>query len=102
MEINHSYRAKAYVDWKYFVLQNIAGSRPKVRRGNNGRIAYRFYTRQHPEITKIFSEFYTEKKKKIPDTLILDPLSIAVWYMDDGSKCRSSDVYFQYTAIPSE
>ncbi len=93
LEINHSYHAKAYVDWKYSVLQNIAGSPPKARKGNGGRIAYRFYTRQHPEITELFFEFYKEKKKVIPSGLILDPLSVAVWYMDDGSKCRSSDVY---------
>ena len=93
LEINHSYRAKEYVDWKYKVLKNIAGSEPKAREGNGERIAYRFYTRQHPEITRLFRKFYPSRKKIIPDGLILDPMTLAVWYMDDGSKCRASDIY---------
>ena len=94
LEINHSYQAKEYVDWKYVVLKNIAGSRPKMREGNGNRIAYRFYTRQHPEITELFRQFYVDKKKTVPAGLILDPIMMAVWFMDDGSRCRSSDVYF--------
>ena len=31
--------------------------------------------------------------KIIPKTLVLDPIILAVWYMDDGSKSRDSDIY---------
>lgn len=93
LEINHSYNAKEYVDWKYMMLKNVSGSEPKLRKGNGRRLAYRFYSRQHPEITNFFSVFYYNSKKIIPDNLRIDPLALAVWYMDDGSKCRESDVY---------
>lgn len=93
LEVNHSYHAKEYVDWKYALLKSIAGSIPKARRGNGKRIAYRFYTRQHPEMTEIFRKFYRNGKKIIPDDITLDALALAVWYMDDGSQCRASDVY---------
>jgi hypothetical protein len=81
LEINHSYSQKEYVDWKYSVLKNISKSAPRIRRGNNSRIAYRFYTRQHPEITKLYHLFYKEGKKTVP-AITLDPLSLAVWFME--------------------
>lgn len=86
LEINHSFSEKDYVDWKYQKLKNLVKTPPKKRKGNNGRIAYRFFTRQHPELSELYRKFYKNKKKVIPE-LKLDPLIIAVWFMDDGSKC---------------
>ena len=93
LEVNHAYGAKEYVDWKYAMLQSIAGSIPKARKGNGKRIAYRFYTRQHPEITELFRKFYRNGRKIISDNIQIDAVALAVWYMDDGSQCRASDVY---------
>lgn len=50
-----------------------------------GRIAYRFFTQQHLELTEFYLKFYRNGKKIVPD-LRLDSLMIAVWFMDDGSK----------------
>ena len=55
LEVNHSFKAKEYVDWKYEILKNIVISPPKIRRGNGNRVAYRFFTKQHPEITELFN-----------------------------------------------
>lgn len=93
LEINHSYKAKEYVDWKYFILKDITKSGPKLRKGNGKRIAYRFYTKQHPEITDFFRTFYINGKKRIPNKLVLDNISLAIWYMDDGSKCGKDNIY---------
>ena len=93
LEINHAYHAREYVEWKYSLLESIAGSYPKMRKGNGKRLAYRFYTKQHPTITEMYSVFYQSRKKIIPTNLSLDPLMLAVWFMDDGSRCRGSDVY---------
>src|SRR3989344_2867808 len=92
LEMNHSLTQKDYVDWKYSILKNLTRSGPKSRKGNGTRIAYRFFTKQHPEFTKMMVLFYRGKKKCIPD-LILDPISLAVWYMDDGSRCSEDNVY---------
>jgi hypothetical protein len=92
LKMNHSYSQKEYVDWKYKALSSIAGGKPVTRRGGSNRIAYRFYTRQHPELTRLLEIFYLDRKKIIPN-IELDPLTLAVWYMDDGSKCRDADVY---------
>lgn len=93
LEINHSFKAKDYVDWKYKMLENIVKSKPKSRKGKEGRIAYRFFTRQHPELTDLLEMFYKNGKKIIPTRIKINPIILAVWYMDDGSKCRNSDVY---------
>jgi len=61
-------------------------SPPKSRNGKNGRIAYRFFTRQHSGLTHLYSIFYRNKKKIVPAVVQLDPIILAVWFMDDGSK----------------
>ena len=86
LEINHSIiNEKDYVDWKYHKLKELVKSSPRERKGKDRRIAYRFFTRQHPELTDLYLTFYSNRKKIIPE-LNLDPLMIAVWFMDDGSK----------------
>ena len=93
LEINHSFKAKDYVDWKYAILKNICRSSPKIRRGNENRIAYRFTTRQNKYLTRLYNKFYIDGKKKVINSLQIDPIVLAVWFMDDGSKCRDRDVY---------
>ena len=93
LEINHSIKAKKYVDWKYQSLKDICKSGPKQRIIDETRTAYRFYTRQHNELTKLYKMFYKNRKKIIPSSLVLDPIILAIWFMDDGSKSRKHDVY---------
>ena len=90
LEINHSIKAKEYVDWKYKALQDICVGTPKARVIDEKRTAYRFYTKQLPELTKLWEEFYKNKRKVIPASLKLDPLSLAVWFMDDGSRSKDN------------
>ena len=93
LEVNHSFKQKDYVDWKYSILKDITVSAPRKRVIDKVRTAYRFYTKQHPEITELFKEFYKDGVKIIPKDLKISTLSLAVWLMDDGSKCRKIDVY---------
>ena len=93
LEINHSYSQKEYVDWKYAVLRNVCASAPKARKGNGSRIAYRFYSKQLAELTELYKQFYRSGTKIIPENLIIDPIILSVWFMDDGSRCRDCDVY---------
>ena len=86
LEINHSIKQREYVEWKYEELKELVSTQPHKRFGNAGRIAYRFTTRSLPELTEIYRKFYIDGRKIIPDNLILHPLSLAVWFMDDGCK----------------
>ncbi len=94
LEINHSIKAKDYVDWKFGILKNICQSPPKARIVDDRRTAYRFYTKQHEEITELLKLFYKNGKKIISPSLKLNSAILAVWFMDDGSKSRKHDVYF--------
>jgi hypothetical protein len=93
LEVNHSIKAKEYVDWKYSLLKDICLSPPKERMIDEKRKAYRFFTRAHSEITELYEKFYKNGKKKIPAGFELNPLILAIWFMDDGSKTKKGDVY---------
>ncbi len=102
LEINHSIAQREYVDWKYRVLQTIVAGEPKARKGNGTRVAYRFYTQQHPYLTSLQHLFYTHRVKKVPENFVLNPLTLAVWFMDDGSRCRAQDVYLNTQQFDEE
>ena len=86
LEINHSIDQRAYVEWKYRQLEHLVSTPPKARRAGGQRIAYRFTTRSLPQLTTFYRQFYADGTKRIPEGLILRPLSLAVWLMDDGAK----------------
>ena len=90
LEINHSVEQKVLVDWVYTHLQQFVSTAPKVRKGNGNRVAYRFTTRSLPVFTTFYEQFFFKKKKIIPTNLMLTPLTLAVWFMDDGNKSRTS------------
>jgi len=97
LQITHSYKQKDYVDWKYKILKNFVSSVPKKYDGNAGRVGYRFFTNSIPELTTFYDIFYQNKEKIIPINLILTPLILAVWYMDDG--CRSYNASYLNTQM---
>lgn len=90
LEINHSIGQRTYVDWKYVKLAELVSTPPKARSGNGKRVAYRFVTRSLPELTPYFHEFYDSGSKRIPASIEMTPLTLAVWFMDDGSRSRSA------------
>jgi hypothetical protein len=89
LEINHSFHQRSYVDWKYRHLAELVRTPPKVRDGNGRRRAYRFVTLSLPALTHYFRLFYESGRKTVPE-LELSPLALAVWFMDDGCRSRSS------------
>lgn len=90
LEINHAFSQKVLVDWIFSKFSSLVTTPPKWRKGNGKREAYRFATQKLPVLTPFYNQFYRNGKKIIPNDLKLDPLSLAVWFMDDGSKTYSS------------
>lgn len=90
LQITHSIKQKEYVDWKYKILKDFTSTSPKAYKGNANRIGYRFFTRSLPEFTFFHDKFYLNKVKIVPSDMKLTPISLAVWYMDDGSKSGRS------------
>jgi hypothetical protein len=91
LQIEHCLAQAAYTSWKYQMLQPIAGKPPRLverydRRTRKTYRSTRFYTKA---VLKGFRDcFYKDRKKIVPTNLgdILDPLSVAVWFMDDGGR----------------
>ena len=91
MQIEHSYGHASYVSWKYEKLKEIVGKPPRIierfdSRTNKTYRSFRFYTKA---VLKTFRTlFYSGRKKIDPQEVrgLLDPLALAVWFMDDGSR----------------
>jgi hypothetical protein len=89
LEINHSAKQRSYVEWKYRQLADLVATPPKERQGNGNRIACRFVTLSLPVLTPYYRLFYKGGRKAVPD-VELAPLTLAVWFMDDGCKSRNA------------
>ena len=98
LEINHSEKQKDYVFWKYNEFPNRVGAKPHEihiadSRYNKIYKQWRFSTKIHPEFTGLHRMFYKKGKKVIPKNiglLLTSPLSLAVWFMDDGGRRNDS------------
>lgn len=85
LQIKQCNKYKKYVFWLYCQLKNLCNGKPKQRKDTN---QWYFSTRALKELTYLHSLFYQNRRKLIPkDTigLLKSPLTLAVWYMDDGS-----------------
>ena len=47
-------------------------------------------TRSLPSLTEIYHLFYKDGVKIVPRDLNLTPMALAVWFMDDGSRCNQA------------
>ena len=90
LEINHCFEQKALVDWLFSNFKELVKTHPKWRKTNGKREAYRFVTQSLSVLTPFYDQFFSLGKKIIPTNLKLDAIALAVWFMDDGSKSRSS------------
>lgn len=94
LRITHSLKQKGYLFWKYSRLENLCPSEPRLAKSWHSK-AQRFYERYEfstfsiPLLRRFWEMFYTPRGKVVPDsimTVLDDPLTLAVWYMDDGYK----------------
>jgi len=88
---------KDLVFWKYSILRSLVFTEPKISyRYNELRQPYPkswwFRTVRHPQITDIYHQFYTGDgfrtgRKIIPANIsnYINPFTMAIWIMDDGS-----------------
>ena len=86
IRIEQSIKQIDYLQWKYQELKSLAyPSLPREVVHKIGEKEYKsmiFTLRQYFRLWRMI--FYQGKKKVFPNNLLLTPLSLAVWYMDDG------------------
>lgn len=99
LRIDHTSSQKEYVFWKYNILRNIATREPHIleeKDKRSGKIFSRWYfsTKAIPELDFYHQLFYRNGRKTILNKIINhfhNPLSLAVWLMDDGYKRNDCD-----------
>ena len=93
LRVHQSEKQKGYVFWKYAKLKNMVSKGPRFtkvwhdRKRNKIHFSWYFHTRSD-EILGLFHKlFYKKGIKILPSKILnsLEPLGLAVWYMDDGS-----------------
>ena len=82
--MKQSQRYKDYVFWLHGELRSICPTFPKEK--SNGQ--WYFYSKYLDNLTTIRKTFYRGRVKIVPRNIkqwLVSPLSLAIWYMDDGS-----------------
>ena len=106
IQIEHSDAQKEYVTWKYNKLQDISYGPPKQvsrldKRYGKTYYSYRFWTRQF--FRSFRDEFYVDKKKIFPPSIVeISPITMATWYMDDGSLADGNRIILSTDSFDEE
>jgi len=91
LRLEHGGNQKEYLLWKVKELGKFFQSKPKylerIHAVSKRKYSYwRHQSQSTPYLGKLRNIFYPDGKKKIPEDLerYLTPITLAVWYMDDG------------------
>jgi len=96
LKVEHSINQKVYVDWLYVKLRNLVLTSPQSKKQiieGKKYEKYWFNTVSLPSFRFYGQQFYPKEEKVIPKIISrpVTPLSLAIWFMDDGS--RKSNVH---------
>lgn len=85
LDLKYDQKYLSYLEWIHQSLQEFY---PSPIRRKKGFHQYRFYTKRREDIGALRHLFYPNGVKVIPaeiQTYLTDPLTLAVWYQDDGT-----------------
>lgn len=111
LKIDHSIDQKQLTDWMFDEFKEFTTKTPYLLDQFDGRTNkfyhhYRFSTINTSALKKFYLKFYYLKRKVVPKNiqrLLMSPLSLAVWYMDDGFRRRDCNgLYLCTSAFTSE
>jgi hypothetical protein len=87
----HGQKQEDYLLWKYKELKSVVSEKslaflPHFTLTGKKVVSCRFYSKSNSDIEKILSMFYVDGRKIVTREILdqLEPLGIAVWFMDDG------------------
>lgn len=98
LEVGHSEQQKSYVSWKHRELAQMVLAPPHRieyfdSRWNKTYFQRRFRTQVNPFLTELHELFYRGVRKIVPKNIsdiLISPISLAVWFMDDGGRRNDS------------
>ena len=91
----HCLEQKQLIFYKYELLKNVSNE-PRIIHKHDVRFkipdydCWYWYIKHNPKVAEICNLFYKDGKKEVCPEIIdlISPLSLALWYMDDGSKVK--------------
>lgn len=87
LKLEHQIAQRDYLEWIYnqFKEWSPGGIRSRIKK--NGYEYVLFDTYSHGAFRFYAQQFYPSGKKEIPKLIekLLDPIALAIWFMDDGS-----------------
>lgn len=94
LKVEHGERQQEYVQWLFEELKDLVGSEEpykKVATADSRKVSYGFTSYSLGILRFYGQQFYSQGQKVIPRKVnkLLSPLSVAIWFMDDGSKKSS-------------
>lgn len=87
LKVEHSIMQKEYVEWLHKEFEKwVPGKIYTKQRGAFKSVGFTTYS--HGSLRFYGQQFYDKKVKHIPKIIkkLLDPLGLAIWFMDDGSR----------------
>ncbi len=95
LKISQCKEQEEYVNWKYDIFRDWVLTEPKLHMKTN---SMRFATISHPEISRFRELFYQGRRKIIPENIseLISPLTLAVWFMDDGNVRKTNRTVYGY------
>ncbi|QQG43075.1 MAG: hypothetical protein HYW45_02605 [Candidatus Daviesbacteria bacterium] len=92
LRLEHSLKQQDYLLWKCQILNNFFQKKPKILTRTNLKFgkSYQYIRNQSYsglEFGKLHQLFYVDGKRVVPNEiskLLKNPMSLAVWFMDDG------------------
>ncbi len=90
LKVEHSIRQREYVEWLYEQFKNLVHGQLyiRVKHLNGKQFASTGFTTYSLGSFRFYGQqFYVGRKKIIPKMIskLLDPVALAIWFMDDGS-----------------
>lgn len=92
LRIEHGSKQKSYVLWKYHQLKRLT-SRKGIK-CSKAKNSWYFQTKCLLDFKRIDNLFYPNGEKVLPSNFehFINKMSLAVWYLDDGTKSKKQNV----------
>lgn len=90
----HGIEQIEYLEWKCKELKPFSSNLSKGQEIKKGKLHKfcQFKTYRHPYFTELESLWYQDRIKRVPDDIYLTPLTLAVWFLDDGYNCCNKNI----------